>query len=89
MGVAAIRVIGGCFDSSSISAFFDVPHFKCIIEIYLPLEAESLFVERTRGYGKATGVVACLTTGVVIASLTTSILSVSSATSLSLDNTNN
>ncbi len=89
VGVAAKGVIGGYLHSSGISTFSDVSDIRDIIYIFLPLEAESSLAERTWGYGKATGVVALLTVGVVIASSTTSIDAIPLATPLSLDNTNN
>ncbi len=89
VGVAAIGVVGGYLYSSGISTFWNVSHIKGILDIRLPLEAESLFDRRTRGFGKATGVVALLVVGVIFTSSPTSILQVPSATSLSLDNTNN
>ena len=89
MGEAAKRVIGGYLHSYGISHIFNVSHIADISDICLPLEEESLFYDRTRGFGKATGVVALLVVGVIFTSSPTSILRVPSSTSLSFDNTNN
>jgi len=93
VGITAKGVISGYFDSSITSSILVESYLLTIFAIFTDIllfsEAESLFVDRTRGCGQATGVVACLTIGVIVTYSDTSMVGLSSPSLLSLDNTNN